>query len=121
MFRLLNYKSVSGILLLLVLWLGVAAYDAGTREGYVRKEVTDLSGRISSLERENQFLNRSEEYFKSEAFLERQARVKLNYKLPGEQVVFVYDAVASSQPETFTDMLKRMENYKKWWYFLLGY
>jgi cell division protein FtsB len=121
MLRLLNYKLFSVVLAAAVLWLGISAFDVGVQRRRVQGEARDLAGRLQALEKENQFLSRSGEYFKSELFLERQARLKLNYKLPGEQVVFVYDAVASSQPHTFSDELAVMENYKKWWYFLVGF
>lgn len=121
MLKILNYKSFAVVLVAAVLWFGVSALDVAVQKGRIKKEVKDLSGKIERLERENQFLGRSGEYFRSDSFLERQARLKLNYKLPDEKVVFVYDVAASGQQWTFQDELRVMENYRKWWYYLLGY
>src|SRR5436309_3203567 len=118
MFKLLNYKFFSLILLIAVGWFGVSAVNVAARKKNVQNEGQDLQQRISALERENQFLGRSEEYFKSDAFLEHQARVKLNYKFPEEHVVFVYDKTASAQARTLKEEIRSMENYKKWWYYL---
>ena len=84
----------------------------------------DLEFRVADLERNNQFLASSSAYFASDAYLERQARLKLNYKLADEQVAFVYKDTSvkfASSSQEFKTQLAEMPNWKKWWYYLLGY
>ena len=84
----------------------------------------DLKSRIVDLENNNKFLASSSAYFASDAYLERQARLKLNYKLSDEQVAFVYKDTSvkiASPSKEFKSKLVEMPNWKKWWYYLLGY
>jgi len=58
------------------------------------------------------------EYFKSEAYLEREARARLNYKKPEEKVAIIYRDKGSGQ---FDDSMENEENIgqiKKWWRWL---
>lgn len=83
-----------------------------------------MESRVADLERNNQFLASSSAYFGSDAYLERQARLKLNYKLPDEQVAFVYKDTSEKKlapAEEFKASLAAMPNWKKWWYYVLGH
>lgn len=85
------------------------------------QEAQDWEGRISSLQQENEYLQKFGDYFKSFAFLEKEARKRLNFKAPGEEVVFVYDTtVQSSRSHDFALRLKTMANWEKWMYYILG-
>ena len=62
------------------------------------------------------------DYMKSNAYLERQARLKLNYKKPDEKVVFVYQnsnaKVQNKNVETEKILdSKLLVNLKEWWKF----
>lgn len=86
-------------------------------------EINDLQSRASSLQNGNQFLASSSAYFGSDAYLERQARLDLNYKNPDEKVAFVYQdtSVKETPAPDFKTELAQMPNWEKWWYYLLGY
>ena len=56
----------------------------------VSQEVNNLDQKIAETEQDLSELQKLSDYFKSVAYLEREARLKLNYKKPGESVVFVY-------------------------------
>ena len=121
---ILQRKILTVGLVLILAWLGYKAWQIRGQRSDTAVQVKDLDARIADLQQNNQFLASSSAYFASDAYLERQARLKLNYKLPDEQVAFVYKdtstKVASPSVE-FKNTLLDMPNWKKWWYYLLGY
>ena len=122
--QFLRRKSVTVVLLLAFLWLSHGLYQVDSRRESVQVQVSDLQSKISGMERENEFLASASAYFESDSYLERQARVKLNYKLPDEEVAFIYKDTESeeiSSEKVFRDRLAQMPNWKKWWYYVLGY
>lgn len=55
-----------------------------------RKQLEDLEGKIEALKHEEERQNDLVEYLNSESYLEKQARLRLNLKKEGEEVVFIY-------------------------------
>ncbi len=109
---------------LLVLWMTASFIKIKTHENIVKKEVGDLEGKIAVFEEDNSALEQLLEYMTHPLFLEKQARAKLNYKAPGEEVAFVYTedkAQTGSASDDFNKQLAQMPNYLKWWWYLLGY
>ncbi|KKU22530.1 MAG: hypothetical protein UX31_C0001G0048 [Candidatus Nomurabacteria bacterium GW2011_GWA1_46_11] len=88
--QILTRKSVTVVLAAVLIWLGYRALQIQDRAGQISSQVEDLAAKAEDLERDNRFLASSSAYFQSNAYLERQARLKLNFKLPDEQVAFVY-------------------------------
>ena len=87
-------------------------------------KLIDLEEKINSLENNNSLLERFLGYMSNQSFLEKEARLRLNYKVPGEEVVFVYpddSAKTSSSSNNFEKQLAQMPNYIKWVYYLMGY
>ena len=121
---ILQRKTLTIGLVLLLVWLGYQSWYIRAQRAETDAQVKDLKVRANDLEQNNQFLASSSMYFASDAYLERQARLKLNYKLQDEHVAFVYkDAEAkkvSPEPK-IKDKISEMPNWKKWWYYLLGY
>lgn len=56
----------------------------------VQKESKNLDQKIKEAEQAKSELEKLGNFLKSDAYLERQARIKLNYKKSDENVVFVY-------------------------------
>lgn len=90
MIKPLHSPWFSLVLLALAVWLGVAALNIGTHKRETAQELRDRQAKVASLERENDTLARFADYFKSADFLEKEARLKLHYKVEGEEVVYVY-------------------------------
>ena len=110
--------------MLLLVWLGYRSWHIRAQRAETDAQVKDLKVRANDLEQNNQFLASSSMYFASDAYLERQARLKLNYKLSDEQVAFVYKDTSvkmASSSQEFKTQLIEMPNWKKWWYYLRGY
>ncbi len=88
----------------------------------VQREVGNLNQKIAEVEEGQLELEQLEEYFKSDNYLEKQARIKLNYKKPDENVVFVYRNEYDQEPvETVRDKKSELpSNLIKWFKYLLG-
>ena len=89
----------------------------------VNKEAQILEAKINNLEMANNSIEEDIKYFDHPSFLEREARLKLNYKIEGENVAFVYPDTnkTSSESDQFYVQLSKLPNYKKWIYYLIGY
>ncbi|HEY4507097.1 MAG TPA: septum formation initiator family protein [Candidatus Paceibacterota bacterium] len=94
--RILQSKFVSGALFVLVGFLLISVLRFQPALVSVKKELANVENKIEEADKSKLEYERLGEYFKSAAYLELQARVKLNYKKPDEKVVYVYDSVSKS-------------------------
>ena len=104
-------------------WFGLSLIKVRVQKGMVIKEVQGLEAKIQNLEEDNSNLKKFVEYVKNPWFIEKEARLKLNFKVPGEEVVFVYpdSNLSSPPPGDFQKRLARIPNWMKWVYYILGY
>ncbi len=89
----------------------------------VSQEVNNLDQKIAEAEKDLSELQKLGDYFKSVAYLEREARLKLNYKKPGENVVFVYKNQHAQSPAETDGVVKSsliLPNWQKWLNYLLN-
>ena len=90
-----------------------------------QKELNNLNKKIAEAERSASELERLKDYLQSDAYLERQARLKLNYKKQDENVVYVYTRENGNKTEPkIADgngavESKLSQNLKLWWGYLL--
>jgi len=110
-------------LFLIALALITVAVNLG-RESYrkyqLTQEINKLKTEIDKLEGKNEQLADLMEYFKQEPYLEKEARLKLNLKKPGEKVVFLSDQAGlekdnQSGQENMKVKPEEITNYWKWW------
>ncbi len=114
------------IILLILILIGI--FTALGKEGYRKyqldKEITSLEKEISSLKKENKEISELLNYFKSNEFLEKQARLKLNLLKQGEKLIIIrpekQDILSSSSIEE-NKTKKDFSNIKKWWDYLFNY
>ena len=120
---LLNSKWFSFLIIAALGWLSLSFVKIKMQNNLVNKEAEILENKIANLETDNKSIEEYLNYLNHPSFLEREARIKLNYKSEGESVAFVYPDTnkISSQAEDFHERLKRSPNYIKWTYYLLGY
>ncbi|MDP2946362.1 MAG: hypothetical protein Q8N61_02840, partial [bacterium] len=57
------------------------------------------------------------DYYKNESNLENEARVRLNLKKEGEEVVIILPTATSTNENKISDGVENMPNYKQWWYY----
>lgn len=115
------------LLILIIINLGRESY----RKRQLTKEVNNLKLEIERLEGSNQQFANLMDYFKEESFLEKEARLKLNLKKPGESVVILSDYFNDDanldaatnvnhnieEEKTAPENIRGEEtiNYWKWW------
>ena len=90
------------------------AFYGWRRNQELAKEIDDLRGKISSNEQKNQELDELMNYFGTADFMEREARLRLNLRLPGEQVVILPGAGDQADSSTAGGNTYE-ENWQEWW------
>ena len=100
--------------------VGVSLFKMWPKKISINNEVKSLEQRIAETEKSNSEIAKLLDYFKSDNYLEREARERLNYKKPGEEVVFVFrDKEKKTAEEEETK--EELSNPRKWWKWLWGY
>lgn len=56
----------------------------------IKNQLGDIENRIAALKKDEEKQKSMAEYLESEGYLEKQARLRLNLKKEGEEVVFIY-------------------------------
>jgi len=119
---ILNSKFLTPFLVVLLGWMLFATVSIEVKKNEIKKKEANIKSEIADIERNNSSLERDIKNFENPAFLEKEARLRLNYKAPDENVVFVYldtNEHKSSSAEEFSP--KHLSDYRKWWRWLLGY
>jgi len=122
--KFLNSKIFTVLAGIVVLWLILSSINLKSQRTMVGKEVGNVEAKINEVQKDTDYLNKFLAYFKTPAFLEKEARLKLNYKAQGEEVVFIYkdkNPKKESDSISLEELLAKMPNYKKWALYLLGY
>ena len=87
----------------------------------VKKEEANIESKIAGIKRDNASIEKYIKNFENPEFLEKEARLRLNYKALGEEVVFVYrDANPQKASASEDTSSKNLPNYKKLWHWLTG-
>lgn len=109
---------------LLAAWLVLSVIRVQSHyEALVEKDRV-LSEKVVHMEGENVALTEEIAYGQHPAYLEKEARLKLNMKRPDEGVLFVYEdtesEVLASGSLQAPALVGDMPNYKKWLKYLFG-
>lgn len=108
------------VMILVIGWLTLSFIKIKLHENIVNKEAEELGVKISNLEKSNNLIEKFLVYMSNPSFIERQARIKLNYKAPGEEVVFIYPDNSARASSSFENLKnENAPNYIKWWEWLL--
>ena len=90
----------------------------------VEKHLDSLEDKIKEIERSNSSLAKLMAYFKSPAYLEREAKLKLNVRRPDENVVFIFqdekEVIVKEEKNKSLPDLEGLTNFKKWIRYLFG-
>jgi len=83
----------------------------------VNNEVKNLEQKIAEIEISNSKLSRLLDYFKSDSYREKEARLRLNYKKEDEKAAFVY---REKEDKIFEEESRNnnLSNPQKWWKWL---
>lgn len=115
-YRLISSQSFLAIIglgfLLLIIFPLAKTYS---QKRLIEKEIDDVKQQISDFENKNSDLKDMIVYLQSDQSLEEQARLNLNLKKPGEEVVVIEDqAVGLDNTNQEVDD-SGTNNLKKWW------
>lgn len=87
------------------------------RNYQIEKETRDLKEEIEILEEENQHLLNLITYFKTDVYQEKEARKRLGYKKPGEEVILVPSVEDKTDTSEKFEETKSRKNWQLWWDF----
>ncbi|TSC74665.1 MAG: Uncharacterized protein G01um101444_226 [Parcubacteria group bacterium Gr01-1014_44] len=107
-----------------VFFLAVSIGKLRPQKTIIDARLQNLEGKITETEKANSDLARLLDYFKSRAYLEREAKLKLNVRRPDENVVFIYEdekesAMNNENSQGFSG-LEGLTNFEKWLKYLFG-
>lgn len=116
MSRVLNSKLLSALLILIIFWLGNSLVNLNRQRENVSSEINSYEDKISKIEESNDKLAEFIKNIENPSFLEREARIKYNYKAADEEVAFVYLDNQKPATASFEEQLKFMPFWKRWWH-----
>ena len=110
-------------LLVAIGFISLKAFKEMQRKKQIEKEISDLKAEAEKVRKDNQDLTDKITYFESPEFQEWEAKRKLNFQKPDENVVIVKPSPSKAdesggsadQAQQGTQSLKDIPNYIKWW------
>lgn len=120
MSRILNSKLFSALLILIIFWFGNSLVNLNHQRENIDSKINSYEDKISKVEESNNKLTEFIKNIDNPSFLEREARVKHNYKTADEEVAFIY--LENHKPATvsFEEELKLMPFWQRWWIKVAG-
>lgn len=128
--RLLELRLLTVALLLLIWFLAVSFGREMIRSRSIARDVAALEAEAASLQAKHLEITRLADTFQTEAFIEREGRLKLGLKKPGEEVVVIHEGMPSPRPQEGANDLPAssdpslseepasaavLSNPEKWW------
>lgn len=114
----LKSKIFAVLGLMAVVWLSWSVARLWPKKITVENRVKSLEQRIAETEKSNSALAKLMAYFKSPAYLEREAKLKLNVRRSDENVVFIFqdekEAVIKEEKNKSLPDLEGLTNFEKW-------
>lgn len=112
--RFLQSKICTGLILIIIGFLGLSLLRRIEPLSTVEKERAHLEQKVSEAKAKNQRLAQEEDYLKNQAYLERQARIKLNYKKADETAVLIYETRPASPSQSLEPTGGFWQNIVSW-------
>jgi len=119
---ILRSKYSAPIVIVLIFWLGLVIVKTHNQRVDVDSRVSDLESKASDIERANRYIEKLLTYIKTPEFLDREARIRLNYMSSDEKVAYVYtDRNAKIEiQESEKDEGGNVNIFQKFWQWLTG-
>jgi cell division protein FtsL len=117
------FFTLSCLVIIAVIILPV--YQNARQRLAVNSEVSDLQKQIASLESSNNDLTAMEKYLQSDQYVEQQARLNMNLKMPGENVAIIENSDSNggqgaNNDSTDDNADTNNSNPQKWWNYFFG-
>lgn len=136
--KLIQWRFLIVVNLLLVVFLGLTLGREFFRAREIQSEINKLQAQADVLASKNISLTELQTAMQTESFIEREARLKLGMKKPGEEVVVIQDGMEAKEEKEekeereekdVTDPLNlvldnqskiQIANPTKWWYYFFN-
>ena len=85
----------------------------------VKKELDGLKAEMANYNKQKEGLNKLIDYYKNASNLENEARIRLNLKKEGENVIIILPAATSTENNGMLSQkdIENLPNYQQWWYY----
>jgi cell division protein FtsB len=116
--------------LILIILISIPLAEKVSKRYTINREIKELEQEIARIESKNNDFSGLIDYLESDQFINEQARLKLNYKSPGEEVLIIKDAnnattTADAQAADYSGVgqvqsLKKANNFVKWFNYFIN-
>lgn len=113
--QLLQPKIILGVALVIGLFLLISLAQEMNRRLQVQREVRQLEQEVQEMQKTVTHLENLNQYFRTDAYQERLAREKLNYKAEGEQVILIPENATTESETTAMAVTADVSIPEKWW------
>ncbi|MFA5270461.1 MAG: septum formation initiator family protein [Patescibacteria group bacterium] len=124
--RKLRSQILTAIFAVIFIYMAVGTIEALWQNYAINKEIAKLRAEIVQLQDEGRQLKYLIAYLGTESFKEREARRKLGYKKPGEQVLALPNSIledltpGQANGDTDSEQKPELSNPQKWQEFIFG-
>lgn len=118
--RLLKSRIFFIFLIPILLALLIGIFQQFYHRYQVKKDLNKLNTEIANFNKQKEDLNKLRDYYKNASNLENEARVRLNLKKEGEEVVIILPTATSTNENKISGGIENMPNYKQWWHYFFG-
>ena len=122
--RFIGSKFFLFSITLALIAIAVSVGSESYQKYQLTQEINKLKTEIEKLESKNEQLASLMEYLKEEPYLEKEAKLKLNLKNPGEKVVILSDELIQDQVILEDKVKEQTEeetaNYWEWWQYFFS-
>jgi cell division protein FtsB len=132
--RILSWRFLFVVNFVVIILLSLSLGKEVVRNSTIQSEIESLQVQAAELADENSQISELQSALQSESYIEREARLKLGMKKPGESVVVIQDEgsiltsggtmIDSSDPLglVITDDVSQqhLANHTKWWYYFFN-
>lgn len=108
--KLLHSKYFIIFLILVLIFIIIFLFRESYRVFIVNQEIKNLEKRIEDIKKSNEELVKIKQYFQSDDFLEKQARLKLNLVKPGEKLIIIKESEKFEEQK----VVNNTSNIQKW-------
>lgn len=131
--RLIRWRLLFVVNLLVIIFLGLSLSREVVRSRAINAQITDLKEQAEGLSARNIDLSQLKTAMQTSTFIEREARLKLGMKKPGETVLVIQEAQPSAGEQSEDDLMDASDpldlvldgkesevaiaNPSKWWYY----
>lgn len=115
--KFLNSKIFTTVIAIALALFSISLFNVNSERLAYKEEIDVLEGKIEVATKEKEYLKKTVSFLTDKSFLERQARIKFNFKYAGEEVAFIYPSEANISSFT-EDSRSALPNHLKWWYYL---